>query len=169
MSIWCLIHKNRYLRLTVLFINNLLLQTLKFCLKKKSNWTSLMAQWLRIRLPMQGTWVWALVWEDPTCCGATKPVCHSCWACALEPASHNYWDREPRARAPQQEKPLEWEAHAPQRRVAAAHHKYRKPTRSNEDPTQPKINKIKSLKKNNIFEAILNQNIWIRLPWWHSG
>ena len=36
--------------------------------------TSLVAQWLRIRLPMQGTWVRALVWEDPTCRGATKPV-----------------------------------------------------------------------------------------------
>ncbi|KAJ8786149.1 hypothetical protein J1605_006505 [Eschrichtius robustus] len=36
--------------------------------------TSLVAQWLRIRLPMQGTWVRALVREDPTCRGATKPV-----------------------------------------------------------------------------------------------
>ncbi|KAJ8797808.1 hypothetical protein J1605_017010 [Eschrichtius robustus] len=36
--------------------------------------TSLVAQWLRIRLPMQGTWVQALVREDPTCRGATKPV-----------------------------------------------------------------------------------------------
>ena len=39
--------------------------------------TSLVAQWLRIRLPMQGTWVRALVREDPTCHGATKPVCHN--------------------------------------------------------------------------------------------
>ena len=39
--------------------------------------TSLVAQWLRIRLPMQGTQVRALVWEDPTCRGATKPVCHN--------------------------------------------------------------------------------------------
>ena len=38
--------------------------------------TSLVAQWLRIRLLMQGTQVPALVREDPTCCGATKPVCH---------------------------------------------------------------------------------------------
>ena len=53
--------------------------------------TSLVVQWLRICLPMQGTWVWALVWEDPTCCRATKPVCHKYWAYALEPASHNYW------------------------------------------------------------------------------
>ena len=38
--------------------------------------TSLVVQWLRIRLPMQGTRVLALVREDPTCCGATKPVHH---------------------------------------------------------------------------------------------
>ena len=39
--------------------------------------TSLVAQWLRIRLPMQGTRVRALVQEDPTCGGATKPVRHN--------------------------------------------------------------------------------------------
>ena len=38
---------------------------------------SLVAQWLRIRLPMQGTRVRALVWEDPTCHGATRPVSHN--------------------------------------------------------------------------------------------
>ena len=32
---------------------------------------SLVVQWLRIRLPMQGTWVRALVREDPTCRGTT--------------------------------------------------------------------------------------------------
>ena len=37
--------------------------------------TSLVAQWLRIHLPMQGTWVRALVREDPTFHGATKPMC----------------------------------------------------------------------------------------------
>ena len=39
---------------------------------------SLVAQWLRICLPMQGTRVRALVWEDPACCRATGPVSHSC-------------------------------------------------------------------------------------------
>ena len=53
--------------------------------------TFLVVQWLRIRLPMQGTWVWSVVPEDPTCPGATKPVRHNYWGCALEPASHNYW------------------------------------------------------------------------------
>ena len=96
---------------------------------------SLVAQWLRIHLPMQGTRVWALVQEDPTCFEATKPVHHNYWACALEPMSHNYWACEPqllspratttealvpRARAPQQEKSPQWEACTPQQRVAPA-------------------------------------------------
>ena len=87
---------------------------------------------------MQGTRVRALVQEDPTCCGASKPVCHNYWACALEPVSHNYWACTPqllkparsRARVLQllrpvrlepmlcNEKPPQWEAHALQRRVA---------------------------------------------------
>ena len=41
------------------------------------NRASLVAQWLRICLPMQGTRVRALGWEDPTCRGATKPVSHN--------------------------------------------------------------------------------------------
>ena len=38
---------------------------------------SLVAQWLRIRLPTQGTGVRALVQEDPICHGATKPMRHN--------------------------------------------------------------------------------------------
>ena len=67
-------------------------------LQRSKSRTSLVAQWLRICLPMQGTQVRALVWEDPTCHGATKPVRHNYWACALEPEAttteptcHNYW------------------------------------------------------------------------------
>ena len=86
---------------------------------------------------MQGTRVQSLVWEDPTFRGAAKHVRHNYWACALEPVSHNYWAHVlqllsprattaeahvPRARAPQQEKPPQWEAWAPQRRVAPARH-----------------------------------------------
>ena len=46
-------------------------------LKSCTTWASLVAQWLRICLPMQGTRVRALVWEDPTCRGATGPVSHN--------------------------------------------------------------------------------------------
>ena len=75
-------------------------------------------QWLRICLPMQGTWVWSLAQEDLTCRGTTKSVHHNYWAWALEPENHNYWAHMPRAHAPQQKKPRQWEARAPQRRVA---------------------------------------------------
>ena len=40
-------------------------------------WASLVAQWLRICMPMQGTRVQALVREDPTGCGVTRPVRHN--------------------------------------------------------------------------------------------
>ena len=32
--------------------------------------------------------VWSLVQQDPTCRGATKPMCHNYWACALEPGNY---------------------------------------------------------------------------------
>ena len=71
---------------------------------------SLVAQWLRICLPIQGTRVRAKVWEDPTCRGATRPVSHNYWACASG------------ACAPQQERPRQWEARAPRWRVAPTCH-----------------------------------------------
>ena len=57
--------------------------SLRVCLEEigkelRAGRTSLVAQCLRIRLPMQGTRVRALVREDPTCHGATKPVRHNC-------------------------------------------------------------------------------------------
>ena len=33
---------------------------------------------------MPGTWLPSLVWEDPTCYGAIKPVCHNYWSLHLE-------------------------------------------------------------------------------------
>ena len=73
--------------------------------------TSLVVEWIRIHLPMQGTQVRLLVREDFICCGATEPVCHNFRVCALEPTSHNYWAHVlqllkpvcPRACAPQGE------------------------------------------------------------------
>ena len=46
-------------------------------LRNKKSRASLVAQWLRIRLLMQGTRVRSVIWEDPTCRGATKPVRHN--------------------------------------------------------------------------------------------
>ena len=39
-------------------------------------WASLLEQWLRVRLPMQGTRVRAPVREDPACRGAAGPMSH---------------------------------------------------------------------------------------------
>ena len=46
-------------------------------IKKLLKGTSLIVQWLRIYLPMWGTRIPSLIWEDPMCHGATKPVCRN--------------------------------------------------------------------------------------------
>ena len=69
---------------------------------------------------MQETQVQSLIQEDSTRWGATKPICHNYWACALEPWSHNYWAHVPqllnpaypKAHALQQEKPLQWKVYS---------------------------------------------------------
>ena len=55
---------------------------------------------------MQGTWVRSLVQEDSKCRQATKTVCRNYWSLsALEPMLHS-------------EKPLQWETHALQAKLA---------------------------------------------------
>ena len=58
--------------------------------------------------------------EDPTCLEATKPECYNYWACALEPRCLNDWSPKPWGHVPQQEKPLQWEAHTLQPEIAPA-------------------------------------------------
>ena len=48
-------------------------------IRNETQGTSLVVQWLRICLPTQGTWIWSLVWEDPTCCWAAKCLCCNYW------------------------------------------------------------------------------------------
>ena len=48
-----------------------------FTFQKIQYRASLVVEWLRICLPVQGTRVQSLVWEDPACHGAAKPVCHN--------------------------------------------------------------------------------------------
>ena len=55
--------------------------------EKQTVGTSLVVQWLRIRLAKQGIPVWSLVQENPTCHRAAKPM------------GRNYWS--PRGCAPQ--------------------------------------------------------------------
>ena len=116
---------------------------------KNNGWrTSLVVEWLGILLPMQVTQVWSLVWEDPMCHGAAKPVHRNCWACALEPRNHNSWAWVPqllklvcpRAHAPRQEKPPQQEAHAPQLESSPRAPKLEKSPCSNQGPAQPKVN-----------------------------
>ena len=75
-----------------------------------------MVQWLKIYLPAQGSLVRSLVWEDPTCGGATKLVCHSSLL-SLGSKAHTPQLLKPTcpgAHAPQQEEPPQREAQAPQ-------------------------------------------------------
>ena len=121
-----------------------------FTVVKKLSWASLVAQWSRIYLPMRETQVRSLVWEDPTCCRATKLVGHSYLACALEPGNCSYWAHgpqllkavHPKAHAQQQETPLQWEA-STRRKSDFASPQLEKSPCSNEDPAQPKIGKKK--------------------------
>ena len=54
----------------------------------------------RVHPPTQETEIWSLIWEDPTCHRAPKPMPQP-----LMPARHT-------VRAPQQEKPPQWDVQA---------------------------------------------------------
>ena len=71
-----------------LFWGDIFKKITKTDVKKLAARTSLVAQWIRIYLPIKGTQVWSLVQEDSTCRGTTKP------------ASHNYWARVPQLLKP---------------------------------------------------------------------
>ena len=66
-----------FFTIIAIHVHENILENVKRQLKLKLFGTFLVAQWLRVRLPMQGTQVRALVREDPTCHEATKPVCHN--------------------------------------------------------------------------------------------
>ena len=74
-----------------------------FDTKNKNRGTSLVVQSLVVQKDfVVETQVRSLDWEDPTRCRTTKPM----W--------HNSWSPPSRANAPNQDKSLHWEAHAPQ-------------------------------------------------------
>ena len=109
---------------------------------------SLMVQWWRMHLPIQETWAWSLIQEDPTCWGTTKLMFHSPWAPALEPRSPSYWSQVPQllkpmypwARVPRQENPPRSETHAPQLESSPLSLQPEKSLHSSEDPVQLKLN-----------------------------
>ena len=95
-------------------------------------WTSLVIQWQRICLSMQGTQVGSPVHEDYTRSRANSV----CAPLPLTPVG-----LEPVLRST--EKPPQSAAHAPPWRAAPARCNERKPTHSNRDPGWPKIQQIK--------------------------
>ena len=66
----------------------------------------------------------------------SEPGSHHCWARTRSPGATT---AEPvrLVCSPQQEKPLQWEAHAPQRRVAPACCNWTEPVGNNKDSAQP--------------------------------
>ena len=87
------------------------------------------------------TWVPSLVWEDPTCCRAAKPLHPSYWAHTLEPVLRN-------KRSHHSEKPLQCNGEYP----LLATHNWEKFSCSKEDTVQPKhkFSKIKLTKKDTV-------------------
>ena len=111
--------------------------------------TSLVVQWIRIHLPMQGTWVWSLLWGGSTC-GATKTVCHNywTWTYTLNPVSPSY--RAPALQLLKSGCPRAWlhnkRSHHNEKlkRCNKEHLPHslqleEADSKSNEDPVQPKI------------------------------
>ena len=88
----------------------------------------------------------SLIWEGPTCRGATKPVHHNYRACALEPGSSSYWSLcTPGAtlcngRSHGNKKPRHCNSGEATLQPEALQQQ-RKSLHSNGDPAQPKISK----------------------------
>ena len=119
------------------------------------NWVSLVMQWVRLPLSMQGTLVSSLVLEDSICWGATKPVSHNYWTCLRSPWLAITEAHMPRASAPEQEKPVWWEAGAASLEgIPCVTQPEWAPTK-HEDPAQLKINKC-FLKSNSMYKEGLN-------------
>ena len=106
--------------------------------------TSLVAQWMRLCLPMQETQVRSLVWEDPICHGATKLMCHHSRACNSRDCKLQLPSRLQVATTQS-----ECNYQSPHCSEKSAHYKEEwpplaatreSPCKSNEDPAQPKIN-----------------------------
>ena len=97
---------------------------IRFFARTKICGTCLVAKWLRMHLPMQGTRVRALVWEDPPCRGATKP------------RRHNYW-----VHVPQLLKPMRLE---PVLRNKRSHHGEKPCTLTKSSPCSPQLEKARA-------------------------
>jgi len=100
----------------------------------------LLVQWLRIHLPTQGTWSSIPCdREDPTCSGATKPMCHNSWASVLEPMSCNYWSPRVVELTFHTREATTMRSRGTIMRSSPCRPQLEKAMHSNEDLTQPKI------------------------------
>ena len=96
---------------------------------------SLEAQWIRIGLPMQETRVPSPVWGDPTWYRAIEPMFHNIEPTLLEPENHNYWN-------PCALSPCSTTREVIATKCSPSSLQVEKSPHSNEDPAQPKINKL---------------------------
>ena len=82
-----------------------------------------MLQWIRVCLPVQGTWVQSLIREDPACCGATKShalqLLKPCSSARKATAMRSQWKSSPSSL------PLR-KTHAEQQRPSTAKNKIKK-------------------------------------------
>ena len=97
--------------------------------QKQSHRTPLVAHWIRIRLPMQGTRVRSLVREDSTCRGTAKPVSHNYSAHVLQLLKPMSLEPVLQERSRCNEKPVRCN-----QRVTPRRHNQRKASYSNNDP-----------------------------------
>ena len=108
---------------------------------------SLVAQWLKIHLPMQRHRLDPQSRKIPYAWRASKPMDHNSWACAQKPRSHNYWAHAPQPLKPLCPEPMLWdsrrhhsekEACALQLESSSCSPQPDKNPSSNKDPAQPK-------------------------------
>ena len=114
-----------------------------------------MVPWWRICLPMQGTWIQSLVWEDSTCSGATKPVCCNYWSsCALEPVPCN-------------KRSIQWEAQPPPNRQLkkACAQQGRSSTDKNKQILKKKVGGTLTIENNLVVSQKVKHSTSLVLQW----
>ena len=100
---------------------------------------SLVARWLRVSGPTQGTRVPSLLQEDPPRVGATKPACPNYRACALQPGAMTTETHTPQSGRSATRRVTATRSHAPQCQRSPARHPWRRPTHSHGDSAQSDI------------------------------
>ena len=102
---------------------------------------------------MQGTRVQPLVWEDSAYGGATKPLNHNYWACALEPGNCSYWARVLRLLKPACPEPALRDKRS---------HCNGKPMHHSKDPVLPKIITYKRMVLTQATHGWTWKTLWVK-------